>query len=306
MTDVNLLLGLLPGKSLGYGSIVIDRSAAESALRALAEQLDNSLYELTFGAWRIVNATMAQAIREITVYKGIDPRDFSLFCFGSAAAQHAVEVSRELRIGRVIIPAAASVFSGLGLLSARLEIFGSCSVDATLGRLFEDAAALDRVLKLEEDLLAERRADSFVGRSWILECRHVGQTHTLEIPFDPVTDGEPALRERFLSEHSRLYGVRGETDIEVVNARLAIASSDPKFDSWRPAKPVNGAATFAPDQDVWMEKDSVQIIPRIGLDPGEEGVGPALIADPSSTIYIPSESRWSIDNFGSIVIEISP
>ena len=303
VTDVNLLLGLLPGASLGYGSIVIERAASEAAVRELAEALETPPDEVAFGAWRIVNANMAQAIREVTIYKGTDPRDFSLFCFGSAAAQHALAVARELRIGRTIIPAAASVFSGVGLLCARIEVFGSRSVDARLGSLFADQRSLGCVLGLEQALRQTHRAESLVEQVWILECRHVGQTHTLDIPFDS-TDDEATVRERFLSEHARLYGVRGETDIEVVNARLSLMAPAPPFDSWRPVRRASVETNGASEQDVWMEKGPVAIVDRGDLESGASEKGPTLIADPSSTIYVPGDARWSMDEYGSIVIDI--
>ena len=303
VTDVNLLLGLLPGDSLGYGSIRLDRTAASEAVGVLARLLERTVDDLAFGAWRIVNASMAQAIREITVHKGIDPRDFSLFCFGSAAGQHAVDVARAMRLGRVIVPASASVFSAVGMLSARLELYGSRAVDAPLASFFDDRSHQAAVASLENELRTAHAADSAIGQViWTLECRHIGQTHTLDVAYAPGSDTEASVRERFLSEHDRLYGVRGDTDVEVVNAKVALTSPDPDFDAWRPQAD-DGDVAVGGAGHVPIEGGDVPVVPRSGLRAGEAHAGPLLVADRSSTIYVPSGASCEVDAFGSLLVE---
>jgi N-methylhydantoinase A len=305
VTDVNVLLGLVPGRTFGGGAVEIDRGAASAALERLAATAGGERDELAFGAWRIVNANMAHAIRQITVYRGIDPRGMSLLCFGSAGGQHAVEVARELHIGRVVVPAAAPVFSAVGMLAARVEVYGSCPVDGLVESLFADPAVGLRVSGLEQELAADRDAADALERLWTLECRHVGQTRSLTIDFYPTSDTPATVTRRFLAEHERLYGMRGETDVEVINARLCLASADPDHRAWRPG------AGGGPDEldggggaDVAMEDRAVEVLRRSELADGDAGDGPALVADATSTVYVPTGARWAMDAFGSLLVDV--
>src|SRR5439155_2447915 len=126
--------------------------------------------------WSIVNASMAQAIREITVRQGIDPRSCLLVAFGGAGPQHAAGVATELGIREFAVPANAGILSALGLLAAEIETSSARTVltplDSlpALGPVF-DALAADAVERLgagpQDELVAQR----FGG------LRYVGQSH---------------------------------------------------------------------------------------------------------------------------------
>ena len=75
--------------------------------------------------WAIVNANIAQAVREITVQQGTDIREFALVAFGGAGPQHAAGVAAELGIRQVVIPNHCSVLSAIGLLTADLKVFAA-------------------------------------------------------------------------------------------------------------------------------------------------------------------------------------
>src|SRR6185503_6871339 len=116
VTDANLALGILPGGLLS-GQLALDEVAATHVLETLGAQFGTPAVETARGIHAIVNANMAQTIREITVRQGVDPRDCALVAFGGAAPQHATGVAGELGIGEVIVPAHGSVLSAVGLLT---------------------------------------------------------------------------------------------------------------------------------------------------------------------------------------------
>src|SRR4051794_36788244 len=121
VTDANLMLGYLPaGTSLSGRTL--DKAAAEGALRRVAETLGLEPVALAAGIWRLVNARMADAVRVATVRRGVDPRQFTLLAFGGAAGLHVASVAAELGIGRVVVPAEASVLSAWGMLHTDLRV----------------------------------------------------------------------------------------------------------------------------------------------------------------------------------------
>ena len=304
VTDVNLLLGLLPSRSLGYGSVTLGPELARDALAPIAASLGVTIAETAHGAWRIVNAAMAQAIRQVTVYKGIDPRDFSLFCFGSAAGQHAAAVGRELRLPRVIVPAAAPVFSAMGLLSTRLELYGKRAIGKTLSAAWASRALEDSAHGLERELHGFRAREALKERVWTLECRQVGQTHTIELAYLPGADSEDALQDRFRREHERLYGIPGHKEIEIITLRLTLASERPEFNAWWPRNGREAAIDLPESHSVAIEGEAVPVHDRRDLGEGAAGDGPCLVSDQSTTVYVPSDARWQVDAFGSLLVEL--
>jgi N-methylhydantoinase A len=180
VTDANLLLGRLPDALAG--GIVLDRAAAERALRDL-EPGD---------VVRAVNAEMLRALRVVSVERGHDPAEFALVAFGGAGPLHACELADELGIQTVLVPAAAGVLSALGLVASderRDEV-------RTYLCPLEDAG----------ELPADGEAD----------LRYVGQSFELTVPV------EEDLAAAFHRAHEARYGYADpERSIELVAVRTA-------------------------------------------------------------------------------------
>ena len=118
VTDANLLLGHLDEDSPLAGGVRLDRAAAERAVGELAEQLGLGLEETAAGIARVASAAMAQAVRVVTVERGIDPRELALVPFGGAGPLHAAQIADELGMRRVLVPVASGVLSAFGLVVA--------------------------------------------------------------------------------------------------------------------------------------------------------------------------------------------
>lgn len=220
VTDANLALGILPGGGLLGGRLALDGDAAEAALEALCEQFEAPAVEMARGIHAIVNANMAQTIREITVRQGVDPRDCALVAFGGAAPQHATGVAQEVGIRDVVIPAHGSVLSAVGLLTAELQASAVRSVlrpvevvaDAEFEALLADLEreARERLGETGDDRLVVARSAGL---------RYEGQSHELTIPL-----GGPPERvaHGFDDAHERLYGTRLGHPVEIVDARVEV------------------------------------------------------------------------------------
>ena len=122
VTDANVILGRLsPERFLG-GEMRLDRNAAETALRErLGQPLGVSLERAASGMLQVATSAMANAVRHVTLERGLDPRDFTLVAYGGGGPLHAASVAKELSIGTIIIPHAPGHFSALGMLMADLR-----------------------------------------------------------------------------------------------------------------------------------------------------------------------------------------
>ena len=122
VTDANVVLGLINPRALAGGRLAIDRHLSEQAiLTHVAKPLGLSLEEAAHGIRAVANAAMSRAIRAVTVERGRDPRDLTLVAIGGNGGIHALDVARDLGIGRVVVPPLAGVFSAVGMLASDLE-----------------------------------------------------------------------------------------------------------------------------------------------------------------------------------------
>src|SRR5205814_8412842 len=113
------------------------------------------------GIHRVIDTTMAEGVRLVSVRRGVDPRKFSLLAFGGASGLHATAIARQLGLSRVIVPRVAAVLSAWGMLATdlRFEMARSHIGDARV----LDGAAVKRLFdEMEADGLARLRA-SFAG-----------------------------------------------------------------------------------------------------------------------------------------------
>ena len=179
---------------------------------------------------------MAQTIRQITVRKGIDPRECALIAFGGAGAQHAAEVASILDIREVVIPAHASVLSAVGLMTAPLRIISARTLLLPVSGVASPdvATAFDELAADAVDRLGHVGGDEEALLERFIAVRYIGQWHELTIPFD----ADPTrLTDRFEDEHERLYGTRLGDPLEIVEVSVALTVAQELPETiWRVSK----------------------------------------------------------------------
>ena len=227
VTDANLLLGYLdPGNFLG-GRKRLDRDAAAASVAPLARSLGIEDIEAAAGIHRVVNTTMAEGIRLISVRRGVDPRRFALLAFGGAAGLHATELARQLSLTRVVGPRIASVLSAWGMLATdlRLEITRTHIGDtSTL-----DVAAINRLYRDMEAEGRDRLASWFDGAIHSIrsaDMRYGEQIFEIDVPLDQIDFAAPDLlaqiKAAFERRHEALYTYSlADQDPVLINARVA-------------------------------------------------------------------------------------
>ena len=305
VTDANLVLGLLNADYFLGGQFEVDADLASAAFARLAEQIGTGPVEGAEGVYRLVNANMAHAIREMTVEHGIDPRSYTLVPFGGAGGQHAAAVAEEIGIARVLFPSYASVLSAFGLATADVTYPVSRSLLGTLETL--DA---ELVRSTYESLEARavtglREGGALNGTEpeseWAADVRYSGQTHELRVTVDAEGDLIDGMRASFMAEHESRYRTTWDDPIELVNLHVVATSRLPKPDL--PPLAAGEQDAKIGERRTHLAPDPVPVYRRSELSSVDAIAAPAIIEDVDSTIWIPPGWRTSVDSHGQILIE---
>ena len=299
ITDANVALGRIrPGAFMG-GEMPLDAEAARAGVRQrVAEPLGLSTVRAALGILDIAIAKMALAVREVSVAKGYDPRDFVLVASGGAGPLHAAAIARELHIPRVVIPRFPGHFSAVGMLLSDQK---HDVVRTVFTRL--DAADAPGLLAIQREMLdaAARLAKSDGDRSGLefatfFDLRYAGQDFTLAVPVgeDELVSGDlAAVRARFDDVHQRRYGHSAPDErVELVNMRVTatLSRAKPQLSGPAPTGAPHGEQT-----DVnWSAADEPVATPvykRDRLEPGFRFIGPALVEEyASTTVVLPTDT----------------
>jgi N-methylhydantoinase A len=325
VTDANLILGRLhPDHFLG-GRMRLVVQPARAAAAALAVQLGMSLEELAAGVARVADARMEQALRVISVERGIDPRSFTLLPFGGSGPVHALALAEGLRIPRVVIPRHPGVLSALGLALADFTVDFSQTVmlepplagDGKAARYVVERGSVTAEVcasmfaTLEAAGHATLAARGFMGDgSTVLEraldVRYRGQSFELTAPLEDM-DLAGALA-AFHAAHETRYGyARPGAAVEIVNVRLTARGIRPmpSFSPALPAKSTDPEAAVAGRTRIHLAgrwTDAV-LYERALLQPGHELAGPALIAQQDATTVLLPGWRGVVDPWLNLVVE---
>jgi N-methylhydantoinase A len=301
VTDANLILGILNPKGLLGGSLRLDPSRAADAFAEIADRFEVSVEKAAAGVYRIVTANLAEAIREVTVKRGTDPRDFTLVAFGGAGGQHAAAVAREMEMKGAIFPRNASTFSAFGLLTADLKNTVAKSLMSPLGRVSADAIEADfRELVghargfLEE---SESGLERVYADRWA-DIRYVGQSHEVAVPVDPQRVDLNTIYADFERLHQRLYGTKLGDAAEIVNVRVTVTGQVPRLKA-KPFVPSEIRTAPIGERQTVVSDRPLPIFWRDCLPPGWRNNGPCLIEEVDSVIYVP-DGTVEIDDYGSI------
>ena len=258
-------------------------------MRPIAEKFGMTLEKAAAGVYRIVTANLAEAIREVTVKRGTDPRDFTLVAFGGAGGQHAAAVAREMEMKGAIFPRNASTFSAFGLLTADLKNSAAKSLMVPLDQASEKSIE-DDFRKLESNARAfldksARGIERVYADRWV-DVRYLGQSHEVAVLVDPTRVDLNAIFSDFERLHERLYGTKLSDAAEIVNIRVTITGQVTQLKP-RPFQPVAVNTKPTGERLTGFSEKPAPIFWRDGLPPGWRHEGACLIEEVDSVIYIP-------------------
>jgi N-methylhydantoinase A len=321
VTDADVVLGVIDPDNFLGGRISIDRQAAERAIQTLiAEPLGLSVVEAAAGIRHIVDSRMADTLRELTVGRGHDPRDFVLYAYGGAGPMHCAGFGAELGVQAILVPATSMAHSAYGALSAdihhtveRSKSFRSKPGSETpwdefpgdeIVRIFD---GLDR--EALQTLKNDNVADDDMQLTRAVDMRYRSQTHELIIPApDDLSspDSMERLVELFESTYEDTYGEGSgfrEAGIEITTFRVAGTGRTVK-PTFKDAVPVAARepktrAVFDVLAHQWFEVD---VHDWEAMRADEVFVGPVVIEHPTTTVYVATEQQVHMDRIGNLLI----
>jgi N-methylhydantoinase A len=310
ITDANVVLGRLDPDNFLGGEMKLD---ASGAARGIEERIARPLKLSTVAAAQaiveIAIAKMSLAVREVSVAKGYDPRDFALVAAGGAGPLHVMAIARELFIPTVIVPLYPSHFSALGMLLAdeRHDFIRTFYGELT----GIDFAAL---VAVHDEMVADARASLRHAKDAAyqvhLDLRYAGQEFTLPVAVT-LDELKRADRRAIRTAFDRLYEHRyahhsPDEPVEMVNIRLAAVGKRTKLAF--PAVGRGGAATPPRRRKVYFAHADAPVdcpaYRRADLPAGAELAGPALIEEHGTTTVLFAEDRCRVAESGELMIKV--
>jgi N-methylhydantoinase A len=310
-TDANLWMGRINCDYFCGGELTADMSGTEAALKAVGDKLGVGVDEAAQGMVRIANYYMVNALKLVSLNRGHDTRDFTLLAFGGGGAMHAVALGQELQVRKVVVPAAASVFSAWGMMMSdlRRDYFVTQLADLSEGAgariegVFAAAEAKSRATFESEGVDGAKVSFLRYGK-----LRYQNQEHTTEVLLgNDVTDQSLIkITQDFHNAYEREYTYRLEAPVEMVGIHLVARAEVGKLEMV-PAqlgdKDASGAVKGTRIVDYALEgKHEAVIYDGDKLMPGMEFIGPAVVEDSGTTIVIHPENEVSLDAYRNIHI----
>ncbi|GAA4657590.1 hydantoinase/oxoprolinase family protein [Arthrobacter cryoconiti] len=312
VTDANLVLGRVDPDWFAGGQVSLDKDAALESMRTVGDQLGLDPIAMAEGICDVANSQMAQAIRTITISRGIEPRDFSLVAFGGAGPMHAVFLAKELGIPETVVPRFPGAFSAWGMLQTNIRkdfsepyYFLDQDID------FADMSNVLRDMELDglESLASEGVPPESRATVASVDVRYESQEFTLNVPL--LTAEEPEspnfledLGIRFSVMYKERYGHSNlGAPIEIVTLRTKAEGdlgtlSAPRFASATSAKFKHQVRSVIFDHD----NHQTIVVRRDDLAAGHAFSGPAIIVEETATTVVPPGFTVVVDEFGSLVI----
>ena len=321
VTDAQVVLGYLdPDYYLGK-RMKLDKAAAARVIeQKIAQPLGLSLIEAANGIIHLTNMNMALAMRQMTIERGHDPRDFAFVCMGGGGGLFVSALLEELEMKQAIVPVNPAIFSAWGLLNADFRE----DVNQTLVFPMDGTSGGDlagRFGQLEEsgkqvtgnsEQVTVNTHHAPCTTQYFADCRYQGQEHTVTVPID-ARDFEQgdlsAVKARFDQYHERAYAHALPThSAEIVNlrvrtlgitnkpqlAQLSAATSDLSA-AQKGTRPVYFAGN--------AEAVDCPVYDRAKLGAGHVFSGPAIVEEWTSTVLIRPKQTLQVDTFGNLIIQ---
>ncbi|MCK4896003.1 MAG: hydantoinase/oxoprolinase family protein, partial [Candidatus Heimdallarchaeota archaeon] len=320
LTDANLFLGYVHEDNFA-GNMNIDNGKSKFYLKELLDEINASTYsleiesvdELALSIRKILNNNIANAIRVVTIQRGLDPRDFALLGFGGAGPLQSWEIAKELEMGGVIIPPYPGVWSAFGLVSSDikhevtqsyLQAANEVDFEDITKKMLDIKERLAKVLA-KEDVGEEQRAFNYS-----VDMRYMGQSDSLTIsaayPLNKATLDE--LIENFHSLHNQSYSwIDKDLTVELVNisveavgyvpritmTKLPVGTDRPPEEACKTSRKVNFDGN-------WLD---TPVYNKALLLSGNVVEGPCIIDQLDTTTIIPPKVIGKINSLGYIIME---
>ena len=316
-TDANLVLGYLDPSFFAGGKIELDADAARLAIeKYIAKPLNFTIEEAAAGMYRIACNNMAQGVREITIKRGFDPREFPMVIAGGAGPIHSCLICNELEIPFQIVPRESSILCAVGMLMGDLKhdfvrtfVSPLLTVDwDKLRDIFEEMISEGAAMLSEEGINPDHQ-DFHLK----FDCRYQKQYHEVSyvVPREAVEKGDvKSVAEAFHTEHNRLYGYSLEEQgaaVEIINVRVqALGRTEkPTFQEIKRVKE-DPSAALKGERSIYIPESQdfrkVPIYDGHQLNYGHKILGPGMIEEVTTAVFVSASFDCVVDKLGSFAL----
>lgn len=323
VTDADVVLGIIDPETFLGGKMKLDREAAERAIKInVADPLGLSVEEAAAGIRRIVDSQMSDTLREVTIGRGHDPRDFVIFAYGGAGPVHCAGYGAELGVRKMIVPATSMAHSAFGALVADVQHIEERAILMRGGggmKPLEEGLDADlierRFIEMEDHCYAAMERAGIdpkdIRLAQTADLRYRRQTNDLLIEVNERPVNTATLRmlmARFEETYEKTYGAGAafrEAGIELTNIRIeAFGYSnrpDLRLESRGTSINVSDRSIFEPVQNKWMK---ATVYHWLDLPPGFSIEGPAIVEHPETSVFIAASQVARLDDNANISIEV--
>jgi N-methylhydantoinase A len=316
VTDANVVLGRLDPEYLLDGALPISRAAAVAAIEQhIAEPRGIDVVSAAAAILQVATMSMAQAIRVVSVERGLDPSAFALTAYGGAGPLHAAMVGQEAGMRNVLVPPVPGVLSAMGVLTKDIEFHASQTHRLDAGSADAAAAVEEVFITLERraaEVLAATAPATGLGFSRSADLRYRGQSHelTADVPAD--VSGAAALRTMaaaFHAAHERAYGYASpDRDVEIVTQRLVARVPIQRTELPAPTAPRRRRLDARDARRVYFDQlggfANVPVAHRSELVEGRTYEGPCIVEQLDTTTVLPPGFTMRQDANGIIDMTI--
>lgn len=315
VTDASVVLGYLNPGYFAAGELNLKKELAVEAIqKRVATPLGMDLEKAAAGIHKIVNNNMADQLRRVSVYKGYDPRNFSLIAFGGAGPVAAGRLIQILGLKEAIIPPTPGVLSAFGLLAADIEHEEVVTYPVEAAKA--NPEEIEKVVKRLEALCEQKREGVGISQTSLdvrlsTEMRYVGQSYELEVPF-PEGRGkitEEAIREvvkRFHEVHQSIYQhSKPGNPVEFIAFRTVFSQKPIPMPTLQKLVPGNEASPKGERQiyfDEYQGFAGTPLYERAELTRKQRIKGPAIVEQGDTTTVIYPNQKAEVDDWGNLII----
>jgi N-methylhydantoinase A len=324
VADADLVLGYLNSNYFLGGRMRLNPELARKAIATyVAEPLGMTVEDAAEGIKKIVDSRMADLIREVTIKRGVDPSDFTIFSFGGAGPSHAFSYAAELGISQVVVPLTASVHSAFGIASADMMAVEEIShpMQSPPGSTrYSEALSCELINRIFSDLEKKtterlqatglRAEDCAVER--FIEMRFRFQIHELtvqvsEFPLTPQLVDETV--EQFIEVYESRFG-KGSAfkaaGVEMVTFRVVMHGGLHEFRLKEEASDAEGMGSPVATRPVYRNGSwhEASVYRGEQLHRGSHIEGLAIIEMPDTTIVVGENQSADVDRLGNVILKL--
>ena len=294
VTDANVLLGRLPaGIKLG-GHIELNIEATKAAFSRLSFDLgEPDLEKVALGVIDVVNENMLQALKQVSLERGIDPREFVMLAFGGSGGLHCCALAEAIGMKKILVPKCSGVLSAIGMAvatpgrrySRAIGILEDECNEKELSRTVTEMYLLG-----EEQLLKDGHSKPELCSTVSADLRYSGQSSTLNLPWSPAK----ATYRAFEELHEKRFGHKLDRAIELVNLRVSVdlQSTIPNF------------KLGLESQDSISYTDTpITVLAWHNLSLIDRRPGPLVVLDEGATVYVAEKWSVGLDSNANLLLE---